>query len=191
MAKGARMLSDIADHETLVAAGAVQAVIYDAHYMADLVTAFLKTQGYRPLKTCAGSVAGEVCCDSTSENSSVIRRAKTFLLNLAAALRLAQWERGRLRPSLPADLPIAIEAFRNAVPPEIDGPAEPAHSIMSELSLQVFRTCHQRLSWSSRATLGIDVLLPTQAPSEDELLDGLADLLWNNRHLAKPEECHG
>ena len=161
----------------------LEAVIRDAHYMADLTTAFLEAQSVPQRKNLASS--GQV----PAEDTSLSRRAEGVLLNLAAALRIASWERAGFRPALPADLPSSSEAFRNLVPPEMPEAAEGARTAVPELSRKVFRTWLRLFSRTSHATtLCTDVLLRMQTVGEDELLDALADFLWNNRHLAKIEE---
>jgi hypothetical protein len=81
----------------------------------------------------------------------------------------------------------AKEAFQSLLPPETSEDPENT-PIVPELSMKVFRIWLQRFSRSSRATLNTDVLLSTKEVSEDDLLDGLADLLWANRHLADVKE---
>ena len=102
-------------------------------------------------------------------------------------MQILAWERAGLRPELPADLPTAEEAFRNLLPPDTSEDSSNT-PVVPELSMKVFRTWLQRFSRSSLATLGTDIMLPTSTASEDALLDALTDLLWNNRHLAKPKE---
>ena len=160
----------------------LEAVIRDAHYMADLTAAFLKAHGSRARENRASSEQVPV------EDTPLTRRAEGVLLNLAAALRIASWERAGFRPALPADLPSSYEAFRNLVPPEMPEATEGARAAVPELSLKVFRTWLRFFSRTSHAALSTDILLPMQTVTEDELLDAVADFLWNNRHLAKPEE---
>ena len=159
----------------------IEAIIRNARYKAQLAAAFLEAQGFRPKKE-------RVCSPSVeAENSPTRMRAQGFLLNLGAALQLASWERAGLRSELPADLPTSSEAFQNLVPPQVLGSSDGA-PVTPDLSMKVFKTWLQLFSRSSRATLNTDVLLPTKAVSEDELLDALADFLWANRHLADVKE---
>ncbi len=159
----------------------LEAVIRDAYYMADLTAAFLEAQGFHPKRKRASSVS------AVAEDSPTMTRAHGVLLNLAAALRIASWERAGLRSELPADLPASSEAFQNLMPSEVPGSSQDA-PVTAELSERVFRTWLQRFSRSSRAALSTDVLLPANTVSEDELLDALADFLWENRHLADVKE---
>ncbi len=157
----------------------IEAVIRQARYQADLAAAFLLASGYRP---CNKQLDPQ---HSLPEDHPTRQRAEHFLLNLGAAMQIAAWERAGLRPELPADLPTAEEAFRNALATGAEKP-----HLELELQSRVFRTWLQLFSRSSRRALGADILLPVSAVSEDELLEALADLLWNNRHLAEPEEHH-
>jgi len=159
----------------------LEGVIRDAFYKAELAAAFLEAYGFRPRKKRSDSTA------CLPEDSPARARAECVLLNLGAAMQIAAWERAGLRPELPADLPTAEEAFRNLMPLEKPSPSGKTR-IVAELSMKVFKAWLQRFSRSSQATLGTDVLLPVAAASEDTLLAALADLLWNNRHLAKPKE---
>jgi len=73
------------------------------------------------------------------------------------------------------------------VPPEMPEATEGARRDVPELSSKVFRTWLRLFSRTSRAALNTDILLRRQTVCEEELLDALADFLWSNRHLAKPE----
>jgi hypothetical protein len=159
----------------------LEAVIRDAYYMADLTAAFLKSQGFRPRRK-HGRTSCVLC-----EGSPASTRVQGFLLNLAAALRIAAWERAGLQPDLPADLPNSAEAFQNVVPAEVPNDQEDA-PFMPALYAKVLQTWLQRFSRSSRAALNADIMLPVKAVSEDELLDGLAEFLLANRHLADIQE---
>jgi hypothetical protein len=159
----------------------LEAVIRDACHMADMTAAFLKDRGWRPSRKKADSHG------VLPELNPTMSRAHGVLLNLAAALRIASWERAGLRSELSADLPSSTEAIQRLVPPESPDSSESA-PVVPELSAQVFRTWLERFSRSSRATLGTDIVLPTNAVSEDELLDALADFLFENRHLADVRE---
>ena len=173
-----RLVNDV---ERRTADNVIKAVVCNACYMADMTAAFLKAQGFRPRKKAARCSVGLV------EDSPEVRRVNAFLMNLAAALRIALWERAGFRRALPADLPSSSEAFRNVVPPEVAGTAGDA-PVIPELYTKVFRTWLEQFSRSSQAALSTDVLLAVKGVSEDKLLDALADLVWENRHLANAKE---
>jgi hypothetical protein len=160
----------------------LEAVIRDAYHMADVTAAFLKAHGYRPRKRSSRS------SDAPSEDTPVIRQAKGFLLNLGAALRLARWEHSGLRPDLPSSLPTTAEAFRNLVPPRDDATNSDGSETVPPLSLEVFRTWLECFCHAGQTSIGADILLRREGMSEDDLLDSLADFLWEHRHLASPEE---
>jgi len=157
-------------------------VIRDAEFMADLTAAFLRAQGYRPRRRSVGSA------DALSLETPVVRQAKGFLLNLAAALRLARWEHSGLRPHLPGSLTSAAEAFRNLVPPRDDVTDPDEAETIPPLSREVFRTWVERFCRTGQTSIGADVVLKQDSVSESDLLDSLADFLWEHRHLALSEE---
>lgn len=157
----------------------IEAVIRQAHHQAELAAAILHASGYRP---CRRQPNPE---HLLPEGHPTRQRAECLLLNLGAAMQISAWERAGLRPELPGDLPTAEEAFQNLLPGDsVNAP------VVSELSLKVFRTWLQRFSRSSRGALGTDIVLRGAAVCEDELLEALADLLWNHRQLAVPKEHH-
>jgi hypothetical protein len=157
------------------------AVTRDAQYMADTVADFLEAQGIRPRQ----NRSGDSC--ALPQKGETTTPVHAFLLNLAAALRIAMWERAGLRSELPADLPSSREAFQNLVPAE-SFHSSTGSSATPALAQTVFRTWLEQFSRSSRATLGTDVLLDAAGLSEDELLDALADFLYENRNLADMKE---
>lgn len=159
----------------------LETVIRDAEYMADVTAAFLKAQGYRPHKRSLQNP------DAVTEGSPVVRQAQGFLLNLAAALRLVRWENSRLRPYLPSSLPTPADAFRNLVPPRDEGAKSDGTEIVPAISADVFRTWMERFCHSGQTSIGVDVVLELDGTSENDLLDSLADFLWEHRHLASPE----
>lgn len=169
------------DEERQAVVRFLAAVIREAEYAADLVGRFLEAQELKRPKPVA-----ELSEETGDVDSPKILRAKRFLLNLGAALRIAGWERAGLRGGLPADLPAASEAFRNLVPTAgSERPSNPGLS--TDLSAKVFRTWVERFSRSSRTDLAVDMLLPLRSIPEEELLDALADLLWKHRHLSNSE----
>jgi hypothetical protein len=106
-----------------------------------------------------------------------------MLLNLAAALRIAEWERAGLRSSLPADLPTASAAIRSALSPETADTANGSAATATDLSARVLRTWLEMFSYASRESLDTDVLMPVKSVAADELLESLADFLWTNHNL--------
>jgi hypothetical protein len=162
----------------------VESVVASAHFAADLTAAFLRSHGVpRPGKRRATSAP------SAPEDDALIARAKGFLLNLGAALRIVWRESSGLGPVLPAGLPTSSEAFRNLIPPEVNTSAGGTSWLTSDLSNGVLDASLRYFSRSSLGTIGADVHVPAQAAiPTDELLEGLADLLWANRHLGDLKE---
>jgi hypothetical protein len=160
--------------EQIVAARFIAAVVSEAHYVADLVAAFLKAHGYTPHEPSAA--------EPRFSDGPLIRQAKGTLLNLGAALRLWQWENAGLRGHLPKTLPSSTDAFRNVVPPK------EAEQRVPPLALAVFDTWVREFCRGGRAVLGTDVILKQDSLCEEHLLDALADFLWDHRHLAKRED---
>lgn len=94
------------------------------------------------------------------------------------------WENAGLTDRLPQCLPPSREAYRAALSQFDESDEGGPHESSRALAVQVFRTYHERFAHSSRAELGTDVLLLTDGATEDELLDAVADFLWEHRHLA-------
>ena len=160
----------------------IEAVIRDANFMADLTAAFLKAQGFH--RVTRTNQSG----DGLPADGPIARQAENFLLNLAAALRLARWEQSALRLYLPSSLPSSKEAFRNLVLPVEREPPPDGRKRATSLSLDVFRTWVERFCRGGQAELGSDVVLKSSGLSAEALLDALADFLWDHRHLGRLEE---
>jgi hypothetical protein len=147
---------------------ALEAMVRDAVFMADLTADFLDK-----LLRLNG--------DSKSRKGPV-SWPRGFLLDLAPILRIALWERTGLIDHLGKEFPPAKQAladlFRryeeNASDPEKEG-------AYSELRMEVFKTRFNLLAWGGRRELNADVVLGDR--DDDRLLEALADLLWENRHL--------
>ena len=102
-----------------------------------------------------------------------------FLLDLGAALRLLAWEQQGLQLHREAGLPPAREVLadvlRQAANAGSSAPALPNHG----LALTVLMLSVDRLAWSARGELNIDVALGEA--DEEAILAGLADFLWEHR----------
>jgi hypothetical protein len=108
-----------------------------------------------------------------------VRLPATFLLNLAAAVRMRDWELGGLHVHLSAGLPDAehaiIDAFGLLAP---KSGAEPRHSV--ELSRKVVALFADRFAWLGRRDW--DAAFALDALDEESAVDALAELLWSRRH---------
>ncbi len=164
--------SKLAAHENLGARRVIEATIRDAHHAADLVTVALREAGYKSAKRRKDS-------EEKAAEGPMIHKAKVMLLNLGATLRIAEWERAGVKSCLPATLPDSLEALGEIIPD--DGVKL---DTSQPFSVAVLKTLLTRFTLSGRAELGADVLLECAGLDKDELLDALADLLWQHRHLA-------
>jgi len=148
----------------------LEGFVQHARYMADLVGRFLTVNPFfRRL------IAGN--------NDKVLHLPAPFLLELGAILYLATWEHAGLQPYLPAGLPSARDAFQRLVE-RWSSCGVPADS--GALLQQVLITWWSRFAWHSLAQLNVDVLMA--AHGDDQLLEDLADFLWDHRHLGQTSE---
>lgn len=102
--------------------------------------------------------------------------SRDTLLELAAALTLAEWERGGLTVHAAAGLPDARTAAQYALATVL--PA--VRRLDPGLIVHVVGLFADRLAWHAQAELGADVVL--DAPDEDALIEHLARFLWDRRH---------
>jgi hypothetical protein len=107
----------------------------------------------------------------------------SFLLHLAAALRLLAWETQGFCFHHAAGLPAARQAIHDAFRTLHDPDAHP-----SELCVSVLRLTLERFAWNGPRDLQTDIALDDL--SDEAALDVLAEFLWASRHLATPmEDC--
>jgi hypothetical protein len=151
----------------------IEYTIRDAEYMASLVIAFLEGLGMLPPRG--------------QRRPNPVGLPAEFLLELAAVLRIAAWERAGLRDSLCRGLPPAEEAlddlFRRYVP--VAGLEQPERR-SSTLAMDVFKISLSRLAWEARGALRTDVVL--DRPADDLLLESMADFLWEHRRACRGVE---
>jgi len=162
-------------------ARSVEAVIQQAARDADLVGQFLLSHGYQPTGG-RGDAPNQAAQPSPAMNG-----ASMLLLNLAAALRIARWERQSIKSRLPETLPDSTVALKatlaatNAAPDDRAAPRPALHQ-------QVFTIWLKHFSRQGSQQLGTDVLMNPADVNPDALLDTLADLLWQHRHLTNTSE---
>ena len=147
------------------------AIIREAELQADLVARFLRSRGLKPTRT------------SKPEGNPKLPQglAADFLMELGAALRLRMWERAGLTEILPPGLPNAAESLASAAGRAAAGQGRGAAD--RDAPTEVLRACINYFSAAGRTELAADVVVPS-AEDRDELLDVLADMLWEYRHLA-------
>jgi hypothetical protein len=159
---------------------ALEAMVREAAHQADLTAAFLKARGVKPKRArhrpdCAGFQALPP------------EPVAALLLELAAALRLDEWERRGIKHDIAPQLPAGGDAIAGVV--EHWGGRETGAED-GALASAVFRAAILRLAPHARPLLGADVPMPAaDAVDVDALVDRLAAFLWQHRHLspAPPE----
>jgi hypothetical protein len=153
------------DQSRQLAERVLESIIMHAAYSAELVAGFLEANGLVPPRA--------------RRQREPVRLPASFLLELAAVVRLARWEQLGIRDRLPADLPRAASALAALARrwasglPQGDPPAGPS---LSERVMHVWLT---HFAWGGLSNLHVDVLL--DGAGEGELLEALADFLWDNR----------
>jgi hypothetical protein len=155
----------------------IEAIIRDAHFLADLTADFLeRTAVLPPLK---------------ERQKTPVALPREFVLELGAILRLALWEGAGFRDCLGPDLPAAESALHNLLACLASEPHEPWASGDSQgLARVIFRIALCRLAWAGRAELHADVVL--DEPDDDFFLKQVAAYLWAHRHAGAPgTEHHG
>lgn len=110
---------------------------------------------------------------------------RKFLLGLAAALRLLDWEIQGFHVHLDAGLPSAREALVRVFRAVFAAGSLEYHVDLRRHVLGLFI---ERFAWNGRAELDADFALGDV--NEDELVEALADFLWSQRHalLATPRD---
>jgi hypothetical protein len=153
----------------------VEAVARDAEAMAVAVAAYLESRGVLP--------------DRNQRAKAPVELPAEFLLELGAALRLAEWEKAGLRGTL-RGLPAAQSALADVLRRAAEQPEEFGTSvaIMPPLLMTVITMAINGLSWHGRAELNADVAIAVDDDDEADVLEILANLIWDHRHLGAVEE---
>jgi hypothetical protein len=102
-----------------------------------------------------------------------------FLLDLGAALRLLAWEQQGLQVHREAGLPPARGALADVLRQAANACGSSSPAPNHGLAYRVLMLSVDRLAWSARSELDIDVAL--DEADEDAILAGLADFLWEHR----------
>jgi hypothetical protein len=108
-----------------------------------------------------------------------------LLFELAAALRLEQWEKDGISVHVEAGLPSARQALAGVYQALLDQLKRAQFRHDTPLLFQVNALFAERFAWRSRADLDADLLLG--GVDEEELVDVLARLLWIHRPVKRPE----
>lgn len=139
----------------------VQAVTYEAERDADLVGGFLRDLGI------------------SATPKKPIALPASFLLDLAAALRILSWETVGLNPQHIAGLPSARSALRDVLSSLLAYGNRSGTDPSTSLRVRVMQAFVERFAWCGGIELDADVVL--SETDNDALLDALADYLWAHR----------
>jgi hypothetical protein len=151
----------------------IELIVREAMFMADLTAHFLERLGILP--------------PPKERRENPVELPTEFLVELGAIVRLALWERAELRDRLDYGLPRAEHALADLFA-RFAGPVHEAQSgeVTSRLASDVLRVSLRRLAWGGPEELHADVVL--DEPDGEVLLEALADLLWEHRHVGRDEE---
>jgi hypothetical protein len=147
----------------------VECFVREAEYMARLTIRFIDHTGIFP-------------ADQRRERPVAL--PAEFLLELAAVLRIAIWERNGLRVRIAADLPLAEDSYFELVERAAHRPESFSSEIVSPpLHRRVMQAVLSQLAWNGRRDLDADVLLGRpDAADDDNALEAMAEFLWARRH---------
>ena len=106
---------------------------------------------------------------------------RTFLLEFAAVAQLKHWEFQGLGDLLPPDVPRAAEASRDLYHRATTDPGQFWHDDESPLSRQVMQIWIEHFHWLEPGLVEAEVIVGHA--DEDQLIEALAQLLWQNRHV--------
>jgi hypothetical protein len=110
-----------------------------------------------------------------------VRFPASFLLGLAATLRMAGWEMQNLFPHTAEGLPQSSEALRQVAACCLDLHPNQRDQLVLNLCLQVFNISVTRFAWEGPAIFGGNVFLQNDE-DEDQLISAIAELAWKHRH---------
>lgn len=140
----------------------VNAIVRNASLQADLVVAALMATGLY-------------------SSPSEIRLPCGFLLEFGAVLQLGFWERKGLLEHLGPDLPSYNDAVADLAARAQKGPEEFDNIKGNSFSSRITRIAVERLAWDANSVVDADVVVI--APTDEEVIDRLAEFLWSHRHL--------
>jgi hypothetical protein len=109
---------------------------------------------------------------------------RLFLLELAAAIRIALWERMGTAEAALAELPSSHDALEYVCTAVLDQLAAGSHAEPEpRLSRQVMIVWLRHFALNGLNDLGVDVVFSGTCPPD--ALELIADFLWRFRHLAR------
>ena len=104
----------------------------------------------------------------------------SFLLEIGAVARIASWEHAGLKDHISSELPSSRDALAE-LGERLQTLPKRGDDIGTPLSEQVLKAWTFNCARESRLELGVDIVQGT--PDKELLLDRLAEILWNYRHL--------
>jgi len=152
----------------------------DLKQVVDFLTALL-LEGRRLANRTAAFLATVPAFAEATNNPPSLSPA--FLLEVAAVLRLQDWERAGLTQWVPEVLPTARDMARQLMArleaaPDSFGLDEELAA--SALFTQLGSVWIRHFSWDAPRILGVDIVVREDS---NDLLEELADLIWQHRHL--------
>lgn len=109
-------------------------------------------------------------------------------LDIAAVLRIQNWEACGWHDQLTAALPTSEEALDIALRDRSPEAARAAtNRTAAPLAWTCFITWLERFAWNGKADLGCDVLIGNGSDASDSELRALAGFLWEHRRLISDE----
>jgi hypothetical protein len=159
------------DHTRRQISELAECLVHDAEYMARLTIRFIDLTGIFP---------------PGQPGERPVALPAEFLLELAAVLRIAIWERDHLRDRIAADLPRAQDAYLELLERAAHRPDSFSSAMVSPpLHRRVIDATLRHLAWNGRRDLGADVLLGRPDEGDDDIaLEAMAEFLWARRHSA-------
>jgi hypothetical protein len=111
--------------------------------------------------------------------------------DLSAIFRLQKWEQSQLNLPFSSDLPSANEllmGFVLTLEASTTQPLRPEQ--FGGLARKVLRLAIKHFVWAAPIELNAEISLDASANEDDQFINQIADLLWNNRHMSNKEEHH-
>ena len=143
------------------------AVISDAHHQAEMVGAFLESIGFLP--------------PAAERTGKTWHLPPDFLLKVGALTKLYLLEQADLREQIPNELPSWQEVYSDLIA-EAEG--KETRFTGKKLSTDLLKVLYRQLCWTPLNNSAAAVAV-SQTIDPDTLLDELAELLWESRHLGR------
>jgi hypothetical protein len=151
----------------------VAAIILNAQRKAEMTIEMLKNLGY-PVQS------KRVPVDLSTFKIPRGPEAE-WLSNLGAALQVGSWERAGLLEQLPENtVPSFSAAVRQLAPGHGANAADPEEA-PGDLNRQVLQAWLAHFALAAQSSLGVDIVVKKDNLPADDLLEALADLLWEHR----------